>query len=45
MKELERKGMVTGRRKGEDNGVRLVGLREEGRRRMEGCKIEKEGFM
>ncbi|BBP93311.1 hypothetical protein BsIDN1_69290 [Bacillus safensis] len=44
LKQLE-KGMVTRRRKPEDNRVTLVRLTEEGRTRIEASKIEKERFI
>lgn len=45
LKQLEAKGMVTRRRKPEDNRVTLVRLTEEGRTRIEASKKEKERFI
>ncbi|QQX13393.1 MarR family transcriptional regulator [Bacillus altitudinis] len=45
LKQLETKGMVTRRRKPEDNRVTLVRLTGEGRTRIEASKKEKERFI
>lgn len=45
LKQLETKGMVTRRRKPEDNRVTLVRLTDEGRTRIEASKKEKERFI
>ncbi|MCY8521664.1 MarR family transcriptional regulator [Bacillus atrophaeus] len=45
VKQLEAKGMVSRRRKPEDNRITLVRLTEQGRERIESSKKEKERFM
>lgn len=45
LKQLEAKGMVSRRRKPEDNRITLVRLTDQGRERIESSKKEKERFM
>jgi DNA-binding MarR family transcriptional regulator len=45
VKQLETKGMVSRRRKPEDNRITLVKLSSQGRERIESYKKEKERFM
>lgn len=45
VKQLEASGMVSRRRKPEDNRITLVRLTEQGRERIESSKREKERFM
>lgn len=45
VKQLEIKGMVSRRRKPEDNRITLVKLSNQGRERIESYKKEKERFM
>jgi DNA-binding MarR family transcriptional regulator len=45
VKQLETKGMVSRRRKPEDNRITLVKLSNQGRERIESYKKEKERFM
>lgn len=45
VKQLESKGMVSRRRKSEDNRIILVRLTEQGRERIESSKKEKERFI
>ncbi|AVD54209.1 transcriptional regulator [Priestia filamentosa] len=45
VKQLENKGMVSRRRKPEDNRITLVKLSNQGRERIESYKKEKERFM
>lgn len=45
LKQLEAKGMVSRRRKPEDNRIILVRLTEQGRERIEASKKEKERFI
>lgn len=45
LKQLESKGMVSRRRKPEDNRITLVRLTDQGRERIESSKKEKERFM
>ncbi|MDR4229152.1 MarR family transcriptional regulator [Bacillus mojavensis] len=45
LKQLEAKGMVLRRRKPEDNRITLVRLTDQGRKRIESSKKEKERFM
>lgn len=45
LKQLEAKGMVSRRRKPEDNRITLVRLTDQGRKRIESSKKEKERFM
>lgn len=45
VKQLEANGMVSRRRKPEDNRITLVRLTEQGRERIESSKREKERFM
>ncbi|WP_412762697.1 MarR family winged helix-turn-helix transcriptional regulator [Peribacillus frigoritolerans] len=45
VKQLEAKGMISRRRKSEDNRIILVRLTEQGRERIESSKKEKERFI